>query len=209
MKTKELIRLLQEADPTGEEEVTVGNTDIHFVDASEAYYDGCQQILIKDESRKGSYNVIGGKVRAEGIKVCIHTHSITDAIFNNPKLPIEYDSHYAKNHYKKYHDKMRKFSRDVDYKIGLESFIQFVTNRIPAIEKEKIVKVATEFYDRNLKSRARYDENVANYEIIRPDGGKSYPSWHDREQTHWNQNIIVYLSPIDNQIVIENLGDNQ
>jgi D-aminopeptidase len=79
MKTKELIRQLQEGDPTGDQEVSVGNTDIHFVSVEPAYYDGCQEVLVRDEKEK-CYNIIGARVVSEGDKVVIHTLGIHDAI---------------------------------------------------------------------------------------------------------------------------------
>ena len=40
MKTKDLIKLLKEADPTGEEEVCIDNNPVWFVQRMPAYYDG-------------------------------------------------------------------------------------------------------------------------------------------------------------------------
>ena len=90
MKTKKLIELLQEADPTGEEECCVGNTDIHFVGVEPAYYDGRLQVLERDESNE-YYNITGGQYRMSGSKVVIHELSITDAVWNDPDLPVEFD----------------------------------------------------------------------------------------------------------------------
>lgn len=63
MKTKELIRRLQEEDPTGELEVTVGKTDIYFIQTLPGYYDGCYQVLKRDQELEGRcYSVIGAEV---------------------------------------------------------------------------------------------------------------------------------------------------
>ena len=204
MKTKELIKQLREADPTGEEEVTVGNTDIHFVDGLlPSYYDGCQQILILDEKNIDSYNVIGGKVRAEGNKVVIRLHSISDAIFENPKLPVDYSELVGdtKKRYKANHDKMRKFSKDCNYKLTLDNFIKFIENRIPAFDKTQIKQSAQEFFDRN--SSWIISEDLPQYETIKPDGSKIYASWNDRQQTYWNDKVFV--SVFDSKISIERL----
>ena len=40
MKTKDLIKMLKEADPTGEEEVCIDNQPVWFVQRMPAYYDG-------------------------------------------------------------------------------------------------------------------------------------------------------------------------
>lgn len=89
MKTKELIKRLNDADPTGEAEVCVDNTDILFVEALPAYYDGYLQVLIRDKTKEPYYNVVGAKYVNEGKKVCIHQHSIEDAIIENPELPVD------------------------------------------------------------------------------------------------------------------------
>ena len=90
MKTKELIRQLQEKDPGGEEEVCVGNEDIFFVEYEPAYYDGSLQILVRDEEKKPYYNIVGAKFRRSGSKIQIHTVSIAMAIMDNPDLPVEF-----------------------------------------------------------------------------------------------------------------------
>lgn len=87
MKVKALIDALSQfAD---DEEVSVGNCDIHFVDIEPSYYDGCQQVLIRDEARN-DYNIIGATRRESGTKVVIHTLSIREAIWDDPDLPIDY-----------------------------------------------------------------------------------------------------------------------
>jgi phage pi2 protein 07 len=101
MKTKELIRQLQEADPSGEIEVCVENEDIHFIEIAPAYWDGRLQVLVRDSNKKG-YDVVGAKITSHGKKLKIRTLSIDDAIFNNPDLPVEIDVHNEgqRKHYK-------------------------------------------------------------------------------------------------------------
>lgn len=114
MKTKELIRQLQEMDPTGEEDVTVGNVDIHFVGREPSYWDGCKQVLIRDEECE-YYNIIGAKVVSDGDKIVIETLSIRNAIWNDPDIPIEYDE-YSERHYKESYEeeraKVKKFEEE-------------------------------------------------------------------------------------------------
>ena len=88
MKTKEVIRLLQECDPTGEEEVLVGNHDILDINREPAYYDGCAQIMVRDMS-KSCYNIVGAKWIGHGAKISIQSIGIREAIHNNPDLPVE------------------------------------------------------------------------------------------------------------------------
>ena len=126
MKTKELIRQLQEADPTGEEEVCVGNTDIHFVEVLPAYYDGRLQVLKRDETCN-YYNIIGAEFVAEGKKIAIHPLSIKDAIFNDPNLPVSFERcdscmncEYLKEWVEDWRKETRKIYDEVDKDIKEE-----------------------------------------------------------------------------------------
>lgn len=118
MKTRELIRLLQEVDPSGEEEVCIWNQDIHFVHAEPAYWDGCLEILKRDEDCE-YYNIIGAEVRSHGHKISIEPLSIEDAIYNDPDLPVEYSDYSSK--YKEHHDKARQHCRELNAKYDREN----------------------------------------------------------------------------------------
>jgi hypothetical protein len=86
MKTKDLIRELQDADPTGEMHVTVGKRDIHFIGQQPYYYDGNVEKLIRDESADG-YNIIGAEYPTED-HIKIFTLSIETAVWNDPEMPV-------------------------------------------------------------------------------------------------------------------------
>ncbi len=88
MTTSEAIKILKELDPSGNEQLVCRNQPIFFIEKMPAYYDGAMQVLITDKS-KDCYNVIGGKYVRDGCKVQIVLHSLEDAIFENPDLPIE------------------------------------------------------------------------------------------------------------------------
>ena len=90
MITSELIRLLQEIDPKGDTPVCVDNVDIFFVDAKPAYWDGRLQELVRDKGKSPYYNVVGAKYHCSGEKICIETHSVKDAILENPDLPVDF-----------------------------------------------------------------------------------------------------------------------
>ena len=111
MKGKELIRQLQEEDPSGELEVCVGNLDIHFVSREPAYYDGCLQVLKRDENNK-FYNIIGAELRSTGDKIQIHELSVRIALLENPDLPVEYDE-YSERHCKEKVESWRKETLEI------------------------------------------------------------------------------------------------
>jgi len=102
MKTKELIKQLQENDPDGETEVCVHNTPIVYVDNLPAYYDGPLQILFRDPEleNKSCYSVVGAKFARSGRKIVIHTWGIDDAVQDDPDLPVEIEDEkgYSKDH---------------------------------------------------------------------------------------------------------------
>jgi len=129
MKTRELIRLLQEADPSGEEQVVVGNEPILDVDRLPAYYDGLMQVLIEDESKKPYYAVIGAAFVNTGTKITIMTHSIEWAVLENPDLPVTIPAGSIPD-YQKRLDKWRADGRRV------EDHAQLIQQRKLEEEKE-------------------------------------------------------------------------
>jgi len=93
MKTKELIRRLNEADPSGEIECCVGNADIYYVSKEPAYWDGCLQVLKRDPKKEGKqYSIIGAEIHSEGEKICLNTMNFSDVLLNHPDAPIEIKS---------------------------------------------------------------------------------------------------------------------
>jgi len=94
MKTKELIKRLQDADPSGEIECCVGNQDIYFISQEPSYYDGALQVLIHDEKlRDKCWSIVGAKIiRTSQPKIQIHILSIQDVLFDtedNKDFPVE------------------------------------------------------------------------------------------------------------------------
>jgi hypothetical protein len=95
MKTKELIKQLQELDPTGEVEVCINNTsDIFTIDLLPAYYDGKLTVLKRDLTKE-CYNITGIEIKAEGQKISLLDYPLEDYIIdqhkNLNKLNITFD----------------------------------------------------------------------------------------------------------------------
>lgn len=91
MKTAELVRRLWAEDPSGDCECCVGNCDILFVAKEPAYYDGPLEVLARNPEEAPFYDVEGARLTGKGSKVQIHTYSISDMLFENPKFPVELD----------------------------------------------------------------------------------------------------------------------
>lgn len=111
MKTNELIQALLKEDPTGELEVTVGKTPIHFVERIAAYYDGCMEKLVQDKTNP-YYNIVGGEILSKGQHIDIHTLSLEDAIFEDPDMPITIDMSafvYPEDSAKRYQENVDKW----------------------------------------------------------------------------------------------------
>ena len=90
MKTRELIQQLNDADPTGELECCIKNSDISHVDVVPAYYDGTLELLVRDidnpaRVRSAIYETSGKKLR-----IC--PLSIEDVIFDDPDLVVQIHS---------------------------------------------------------------------------------------------------------------------
>lgn len=132
MKTKKLIEELQKADPSGELDVCVDNIDIYFVDIQPGYYDGCQEILIKDENNY----VIGGIINSRKDKVKLKLLPIEDAICEDPGMNVEYNSDYAKRNHKDYIKKWRQEAIEILQDIVKDYDKENLTDREKQIKKE-------------------------------------------------------------------------
>lgn len=159
MKTKDLITKLQEADPSGEIECCVGNADIFFVERTSAFWDGRLQILERDHSKDPYYNICGAKRTAKGSKIQIHTLSISDALLDNPDLPIDYSelgSQQSIDEYKQADDTIRQRIKNMDEDIECKLFIEWAwkeANKLVPDDsfKEDLKEIAENFYRKNLK----------------------------------------------------------
>ena len=124
MKTKKLIELLQQEDPSGGLEVSIGGEDIFFVEALPGYWDGVYQVLVRDW-RCEYYSVIGAEYRSDGTKLNIHTLSIKDALLDDPDLTIKVIDTFCEPRMQKTVDRWRAEALEILKEIhdeGLDSF---------------------------------------------------------------------------------------
>lgn len=89
MKTAELIKQLQDADPEGILEVVSGAEDTFYVECAPSYYDGNLFYVVRDPNIKG-YNVKEAVISRAGYKVNIRTIGIRDVLMENPDLPVTF-----------------------------------------------------------------------------------------------------------------------
>lgn len=105
--------MLQEADPSGEMDCVVNNLDILTAYGVVSYWDGCKQLLVRDESNTQCYNVVGAEYRSDGWKVQIETMSISDAMLNNPDLPVKVVDDFVHKRMQERVDKWRKKIKEI------------------------------------------------------------------------------------------------
>ena len=117
MKTKNLIKLLQEVDPSGEMDCVVNNIDIFTAYGVVSYWDGSKQLLVRDESKKPYYDVVGAEYRSDGWKVQIETMSIKNAMLDNPDLPVKVVDEFVHKQMQERVDKWRQEIKDIKKRV--------------------------------------------------------------------------------------------
>lgn len=79
MKTKDLIKHLQEIDPKGEFEVCIENSDIEYIDVLPAYYDGRITVI---KERDKYMRSLKSEVTGAGTKINLFRHDWTEKFAN-------------------------------------------------------------------------------------------------------------------------------
>ena len=181
MKSKELIRLLQELDPTGELEVSVGKTDIFYIIKNASFWDGTLQVLQREESKKPYYNVIGARYKSTGQHLSIVPLSISEAIWENPDLPVDYSEGNCKV-YRATDDITRQESKDATFKWQIELFTEWVKDKVDNIRPgENCKEDAEQFYRQNL-SPADPVKNIPNSN----ERQRLEATWNDTVEVIWD-----------------------
>lgn len=166
-------------DPSGDIEVVVGNIPITYVDREPAGYDGCMQIIERDKN----YQVVAMKYCDKGHKVCLHTTSIGDILFDQPDIPVEFDIHEnRKEWYAKRVEMHRKFGVDTEYEVTGRYFFEYLKLRLGTewnedIEDEPLRAVATEFYKQNFSYKTEWPDDINKMNL----------SINDRNKIYWDR----------------------
>lgn len=117
MKTKDLIQLLNHIDPSGENEVVIGNEPVFTAYPEPAYWDGRMQKIVRNE--EGS--AVKGIFTSKGQKITIRSYGIQDAIYDNPDFPVEFDLDTTDGEYQKSVDRWRAESRKIEEEFRKET----------------------------------------------------------------------------------------
>jgi len=196
MKSKEVIRLIRQSDPSGETEVCVGNDDIFFVSREPAYHDGCLRLLVRDKSIDG-YNVTGVRYVESGDKVVIHTLSEDDVLLENPEAPIDYSglTEPRATRYREADERLRQENRGVHREAELGLFLEWARElahaSFPYISEEiddvGFSELAEDFFDRNLSYRDPLPR------VVPPKAGEpgTFPSYAERRRKQWDEGVAI------------------
>jgi hypothetical protein len=195
MKSKELIRLLQEQDPSGEIEVCVGNVDIHFLSCEPAYYDGPLQVLTRDESKKPYYNITGGMYFTSGSKLKLHLLSFRDVIENDPDTAvIEYSelSSGSAEITKQRHEEIRQATRDCEKQAEMDMFFSWAKSKAidiyPGDDFEDLKDESERFYEKYLSPNDPLKKLPPTPD---KDGNMWGPSIVQCRESEWDDTIVV------------------
>ena len=199
MKTKELIRLLQEEDPTGETEVSVGNHDIFELHTEPAYWDGKLQLLIRDPAKAPYYDIVGGKYVTKGCKIVINAMSISDVLWQDPDATVDYSElGQSADRYRESDEKTRQASRDVTLKVEMDAFHRWVKSKAEVIRPgDADCRSASDyFFEKHLHVDDPLKELPPKKQIIKEkDGDKEYTVWpsvNERRESGWDDMLEVY-----------------
>lgn len=198
MKTKDLIALLQKEDPSGELECCIGNADITSVYTNPGYWDGCLQILERNE--KGQ--ITGGKFASGQTKVVLRYYSIRDCVVDNPSFKVSFDGEYSEKHYAERVEEWRKYGINLQNDVERDIFVRYMMKRLNNFEDaytDDIKEASIKFYNENLS----YDDEMPKDILTRRekrDGYEVIPSWADRREAQWDREVMATI--VDGAVVL-------
>lgn len=169
MKTKDLIKRLQELDPSGEVEVVLSdNSGINFIEILPASYDGTLQILTHNERGRA----VGGRYQRAGNKIKIHFLSIEDAVSELERnFEVDYSAlpEYWQERERKGHEQIIEESKAIYKEINVNCFVEWALSRVPSIPVSEAKKFAEENLDHNdepvfpIPLKKSYNDVVKEY----------------------------------------------
>jgi hypothetical protein len=168
MKSADLIKLLQDLDPTGEVEVLVKNSDITAVYKVEAYYDGRAEKIFWDGNKK-----VLGRYYNTGEKIVIKATSLYELATMDENFLIETvdDNSDCMIAMAKFH------GMQVRQEVELEDFINWAKEKYPEFSAWTVAQ----FYMNNFQ----FDEPLPDELLKRNDLSKS-----DKYHFYWDGTVI-------------------
>ncbi len=177
MKSKRLIELLQEIDPSGETEVCIGNVDIDCIVNMPAYWDGSLQVLQRNEND----DIIGAKYVRTGEKLQIYPLSISDAIDGRKEFKVDYSELDPKRAEatKKAHEDIKDWHERLHVELELNQFTDWVKSKIDVEEDLECIHATIKNF---------FKKHVSPKDYIKIPLGQSYES---ARKLQWEQKYQV------------------
>lgn len=204
MKTHQLTFLLNQADPSGELEVTVMGADVYFVSNDPAHHDGPYQRLRRDPVKAPSYNVCGADYVGAGSKITIHPYSISDMLLDNPEASVGFIdlSDDIRQYYEAQVEETRQTYRRWDQESINSRFAQYVQRRLGEEWNEdcaegEVQRIAMEWAEANLRESDPIDPDLHKTTLVCKTGNPSSPevttylSWNDKQMRMWDRTVEV------------------
>ena len=192
MKTKELIAMLREIDPAGEEQCCIDNADIWDIGVKPAYYDGSLHVIDFDKHRRP---IRGRRVRS-GRKIVLHPISIQDALeYDN--FVVEYVTEEDRKRYEAGDIEERRHDKEIEMIVEHDHFVNWVFGKIqrqrvvPLGWVERIKDVAHTFF---VEQKIGPDNPITKVRM-----GSSY---HDCREEYYEDTFSVVWDDYS-RIIIE------
>ena len=172
----------------------MGNRDIFSLHTEPSYWDGRAQLLIRDYSKDPYYNVVGAKYTSRGSKVVITAMGVTDAILNNPDLPVDYSEVGNEDTAKRYRetdDKTREEIRNIELKVEMEAFHNWVKKKMDEIRPGEDCRFEADQFYRHAPLSPK--DPVKDLPPKKGSDGYMWrPSWNECREAMWEDTIEVY-----------------
>lgn len=177
MKTKELIQLLQEEDPSGEIDVVVGNQAISFIENLPYFYDGRkQEVHLKNgDIYKLSYANSGSKIK-------IHTYDFDTIVYDREgKIEVdcsalpEYNRDKTIERYKKIAEASKRHRQEMELEDFCKWVICLARERFGEINEEELKGEAVKMF---------INEKMSHNDPF-PADSNMYDSYCQRRETQW------------------------
>lgn len=198
MKTKELIRRLQEADPSGDIECCVGNVDVFYVENMPAYYDGTLQVLTRDPAKAPYYDVVGGSYVRQGRKINIVTLAIS-SVLDDPDVIIDYSQIGHEDLVKRYKDsddKTREQWKNIHVESEWSLFQQWAKTKAAEISGDPVCMFsARQWFDGNIDPKSPLKAAVPKKD--EKHGYSFIPSYCDRRKEEWDETVTISTDGMD------------
>lgn len=194
MKTRDLIRRLQEADPSGELECGVDGTDIYFVSCEEGYWDGPYEVLIRDPELDGkAYSILGVKSTTKGNKVRLHTMSLHDVLLNDPSARVEVEYEYSDpsraQRFLERAEETRRRIHEMNNGLEREDFVRWAITRFPDVRPS----TAAEFWNAHYTHDTPVPDDIDAMTETTQGSGGTWNTWHisraDKRRLQWQREV--------------------